>query len=418
MIMLKNKENPLRVELAAPAGDWPSLYSAIEAGADAVYFGVKELNMRHAAPNFDILEIRKVMALLHKNNKRGYLTLNTIVYEWELNKLKKILKEAKTSGVDAVIAWDMAVLQAAVEQGISVHLSTQASVSNFSAVKFYASLGVKRIVLARECRLSDIEDIIRKIKTSSLDCQIEAFIHGAVCVSLSGRCLFSHHFFGKSANRGECFQPCRRQYIIKDAEQGKEYILGENYVLSAKDLCTIEIIDKLIKAGISAFKIEGRMRPAEYTKVVTSVYREAIDAAYDKKLNNKLKSSLRERLDKIYNRGFDTGFYLGQPDDTMSRAGSAVYEKIFLGSVAKFYEKIKVAEIVIRNNSISKGDEILIYGKNTSAVFTKAGEMQIEHRPVEVAQKGDSVGIKLPFAVKPKDKIFLWKNKNNPKILV
>lgn len=409
--MLKNKEILSKVELAAPAGDWPSLYSAIEAGADAVYFGVQELNMRHAAPNFDILEIKKVLSLLHKNNKKGYLTLNTIIYNKELNKLKKILKEAKKSGVDAIIGWDMAVGQAAAELGIPVHLSTQASVSNFSAVKFYSSLGIKRIVLARECRLSDIEDIIKKIKTSSLDCQIEVFIHGAVCVSLSGRCLFSQHFFGKSANRGECFQPCRRQYLIKDIEQGKEYILGKDYVLSAKDLCTVEIIDKLIKAGISAFKIEGRMRSPEYTKIVTSVYREAIDAFYDKKLTDKLKSSLRERLDKIYNRGFDTGFYLGQPDDTMSRAGSAVYEKIFLGSVAKFYEKIKVAEIVIRNNGISKGDEVLIYGKNTPAIFTKVEEMQIEHQPVEFAQKGDSVGIKLPFAVRPKDKIFLWKNK-------
>ncbi|MFH0790158.1 MAG: peptidase U32 family protein [Candidatus Omnitrophota bacterium] len=409
--MPKTKKIPLKVELAAPAGDWPCLYSAIEAGADAVYFGVKELNMRHAAPNFDILEIKKVMALLHKNNKRGYLTLNTIVYERELNKLRRILKEAKTSGVDAVIAWDMAVLQAAIEQGIPVHLSTQASVSNFSAVKFYASLGVKRIVLARECRLSDIEDIIRKIKTSSLDCQIEAFIHGAVCVSLSGRCLFSHHFFGKSANRGECFQPCRRQYLIKDAEQGKEYILGENYVLSAKDLCTIEIIDKLIKAGISAFKIEGRMRPAEYTKVVTSVYREAIDAFYNKRLTNRLKISLRERLDKIYNRGFDSGFYLGPPGDSMGKIGTAGYEKVFLGSVVNFYAKIKVAEILIRNNSVSKGDEVLVYGKNTPVFFAKVKEMQIEHRPVELAQRGDSVGIKLPFAVKPKDKVFLWKNK-------
>ncbi|MFH1442096.1 MAG: U32 family peptidase [Candidatus Omnitrophota bacterium] len=409
--MLDIKKIPSKVELAAPAGDWPSLYSAIEAGADAVYFGVQELNMRHAASNFDILEIKKVLLLLHKNNKKGYLALNTIVYDTELNKLKKILKEAKKSGVDAVIAWDMAVLQAAAELGIPVHLSTQASVSNFSAVKFYSSLGIKRIVLARECRLSDIEDIIKKIKISSLDCQIEVFIHGAVCVSLSGRCLFSHHLFGKSANRGECFQLCRRQYLIKDVDQGKEYILGKDYVLSAKDICTVEIIDKLIKAGISVFKIEGRMRPAEYTKIVTSVYREAIDAFYNKKLTNRLKISLRKKLDRIYNRGFDTGFYLGDPDGSMSQIGSSEYEKVFLGSVVKFYEKIKVAEIVIRNNSVSKGDEILVYGKNTPALFAKVGEMQIKHKPVETAQRGESVGIKLPFAVRPKDKIFLWKNK-------
>jgi putative protease len=244
-------------ELISPAGDWPSLRSAIDSGADAVYFGVKELNMRRSADNFDQLEIAKVMSLLHKSGKKGYLTLNTIVYDKEINKIRKILRRAKDSGVDAVIAWDMGVLEIARESGIPVHLSTQASVSNYLSVKSFSALGVKRIVLARECSLEVIKDIAARIKKQALDCQLETFIHGAMCLSLSGRCLLSQHFFKKSANRGECLQPCRREYLIKDAARGDEYIIGSDYVLSAKDLCTIDFLDKLIEAGVMLSRSKG-----------------------------------------------------------------------------------------------------------------------------------------------------------------
>lgn len=350
-------------ELVSPAGDWPSLRSAIAAGADAVYFGIKELNMRRAAENFDKLEIGKIISLLHQNGKKGYLTLNTIVYDREIAKIKKILRQAKDCGVDAVIAWDMGVLELANESGIPVHLSTQASVSNFASVKLFSSLGIKRIVLARECPLADIKDMVAKIKKQGLDCQIEVFIHGAMCVSISGRCLLSQHFFGKSANRGECFQPCRREYLIKDTARGDEYILGKDYVLSAKDLCTVDFIDQLIEAGISAFKIEGRMRSPEYTQVVTAVYRQAIDAFFEGKLNAPLKKSLRKRLETVFNRGFGTGFYLGQPRDTGSPRGSHGYEKVFLGEVTNFYRRINVAEVLLRSPGVCVDDEILILEK-------------------------------------------------------
>jgi len=398
-------------ELISPAGDWPSLQSAVDAGADAVYFGIKDHNMRRAAENFDSLELGKVMSLLHKNGRKGYLTLNTIVYDKEISRIRKILLMAQKAGVDAVIAWDMGVLQLAKEYGIPVHLSTQASVSNFLSVKFYADLGVKRIVLARECSLADIKNIVSQIKKHKLDCRIEVFIHGAMCVSISGRCFLSQHFFKRSANRGECLQPCRREYLIKDAAREDEYILGKDYVLSAKDLCTVDFIDQLIKSGVAALKIEGRMRSPEYTQVVTSVYRRAIDVFFKGKLNVTLKKSLRKELETVFNRGFETGFYLGSPRDIGSPVGSHGREKVFLGEVTNFYQRIGVAEVLLRSGRIQVGDEILIFGKTTAACFSKVSELQIEHQDVKIASKGALVGIKLPVPVKPHDKVFLWRKK-------
>jgi U32 family peptidase len=398
-------------ELISPAGDWPSLLSAIDAGADAVYFGIKDFNMRRSAENFDKLEIRKVISLLHKSNRKGYLALNTIVYDKETGKIRKILRLAKDCGVDAVIAWDMGVVELARQFDIPVHLSTQASVSNFISLKLFSELGVKRIVLARECSLVDIKALVAKIRKEKLDCQVEAFIHGAMCLSLSGRCLLSQHFFNKSANRGECFQPCRREYLIKDAALGKEYVLGRDYVLSAKDLCTIDFIDKLIEAGISAFKIEGRMRSPEYVQVVTGVYRKAIDAYFKHKLNPMLKKALGKKLAAVFSRGFETGFYLGSPQEAGSPRGAHGYEKIFLGEVTNFYNRISVAEVLLTSAGVSLNDELLIFGKSTAAFFARVNELQIKHLPVKNAGKGDLVGIKLSSPAKPKDKVFLWRKK-------
>jgi U32 family peptidase len=401
----------LKPELVSPAGDWPSLRSAIDAGADAVYFGVKELNLRVGAKNFDILEIKKVMALLHDHGKKGYLTLNTIVYDKELPRVKKILLQAKACKVDAVMAWDLGVVQLAKELDVPVHLSTQASVSNFQSVKFFSSLGIKRIVLARECSISDIKEIVTQIKKEKIDCQIEAFIHGALCVSISGRCFFSQHLFGKSANRGECYHPCRREYIIKDVVLGNEYVLGKDYVLSAKDLCTIDFIDKLIEAGISAFKIEGRMRPPEYTSVVTFAYRKAIDSYFKGGYNAALKKKLRQKLETVFTRGFETGFYLGTPRDIGSSAGVHGHEKIFLGQVTNFYHRIGVVEVLLQSAGVAVADEILIFGKSTAAFFTKVSELQIKHKMVKKAPKGALVGIKVNSPAKPNDKVFLWRKK-------
>lgn len=400
-------------ELVCPAGDWPSLITAIENGADSVYFGIKEINMRHSAPNFDILEIKKIMDLLRRKDKKGYLALNVTVMNRELAKVEKILQAAKSARVDAVILWDMAVFSLAKELGLPIHLSTQASISNIKALEFFSGLGVRRIVLARECTLSDINEMVEYIKKGNIPCEIEAFIHGAMCVSISGRCFLSQYSFGKSANKGECLQPCRRQFFITDKEKEINYILGEDYILSPKDLCTIDFIGDLINTGIKAFKIEGRVRSPEYIKVVVSVYRKAIDSFFEGELSNSLKESLKEQLGTVYNRGFSNGFYFGQPQDAFSKQLEHNHEKVFLGEVKKFYKKISVAEILIRNESLIKGDSIIFIGKNTPVCFATAEELQKNHIFVDKAEKGEFIGLKLPFTVKPNDKVFLWRKKQD-----
>ena len=402
-----------RVELVAPAGSWAGLQTAIKYGADSVYFGVRDLNMRHSAENFDLLELDKIMKLLHKNNRKGYLTLNTIVYNNELSKVRNILKKAKKAGVDAVILWDMGALKIAKELRLKVHLSTQASVSNFSAVKFYASLGVKRIVLARECSFEAIKDIIKSIRKEKINCEIETFIHGAMCVSLSGRCFLSSYAFKKSANRGKCIQPCRREYLITDLEEkGNKYVLGKDYILSPKDLCTIDFIDALIEAGVDSFKIEGRMRNPEYVKEVTSVYRTAIDEFSKDNLTPRLKKELKHKLSSVYNKGFTSGFFWGEPDDTGAGPVDSKHEKIFLGEVVNFYNKNNVAAIHIRNQGVKIGDSIAIYGKSTPLSIAEVKEMQIAGKAVAFTEKGKQVGIKLPFKVRRNDKVFFYKQKD------
>ena len=399
-------------ELVAPAGDWPSLIAAVENGADSVFFGVKGLNMRNLASNFDLLEIKKVISFLHAHNKKGYLTLNVVIKNNDISKVKKILAEAKKAKVDAVILWDMAVLSLAKKMGLRIHLSTQASVSNIEAIKFYAKLGVKRIVLARECTLFDIKKIIKEIKKEKISCEIEAFIHGAMCVSISGRCFMSEFTFDKSANRGECLQPCRREFYIKDVDNESEYILGKDYVLSPKDLCSIDFIDDLIKSEIHAFKIEGRMRSPEYIAVTSNVYRRAIEGYFKKNLKASLKKELKEELREVYNRGFSSGFYFGAPGSKdMSKGLGHTYEKVYVGEVKKFYKNLSVADIRVRTGGFKKGETLLFLGATTPAYRCKVLEMQTDHNPIEEAKKGEAVGVKLPFVVRPKDKVFLWKKK-------
>ncbi len=405
------KKNINKPELLAPAGNMSSLLSAIEAGADAVYFGIKNLNMRHEASNFDILEIKKVMNKLHDSGLKGYLALNVLVYDNELFKVKRIIKEAKKAKVDGIICWDAAVINLAKEAGLNINISTQASVSNFEAVKFYNSLGVEKIILARECSLKIIKDIVKKIEKHKLNCRIETFIHGAMCVSISGRCFLSQSTFGKSANRGKCLQPCRREYTIIDKDKEAEYIIGEDYIISARDLCSIEFIDKLIETGISTFKIEGRMRQPEYVKEVTAAYRESIDAYFNKKLTLKLKRALKKRLEGVYHRSFSKGFYFKKPPS----GGGLVereYDKIYLGDVRKYFNKIGVAEIIIRVGALNIGDKVLISGPKTPASFFKVSEIEVNYKRVKKAGKGQIVGLKVSSRVRPEDKLFIWKKKS------
>ena len=395
-------------ELVCPAGDWASLNAVMESGADSVYFGVKGLNMRHYARNFDPLELKKVMMALRERHIKGYLALNSIVMDRELPKVKRVLALARDAGVDAVILWDMAVLAAARDLGLNIHLSTQASVSNFSALREYARLGVTRVVLARECTLADIREIARERREAGVLCELECFVHGAMCVSLSGRCFLSYFSSGQSANTGRCIQPCRHEYLIKDLSDDGEYILGQDYILSPRDLCTIGFLDELLSAGIDAFKIEGRIRAAEYFRVVTACYREGIDAFAHGGLTEERKQGLQVRLRQVYNRGFSPGFYFGHPQDEVSRGLGHTRKKVFVGEVRHYYKRIGVAEIAVVHDAIRVGDPLLFIGHSTPALSSTIQEMQIEHQPLDQASKGQIVGVKLPFAVKPKDKVFLW----------
>ncbi|MDD5614009.1 MAG: U32 family peptidase [Candidatus Omnitrophica bacterium] len=400
-----------RPELVSPAGDWPSLVTAVDSGADGVYFGVRGFNMRERASNFQAKELKQVMDFLHNKGKKGYLALNITVMNDELKCVESILHKAKNSSVDGVILWDTAVLALAKKLGLKIHLSTQASVSNIEAVKFYNRLGVKRVILARECSISEIKKIKSCIKKEKIDCQIEVFIHGAMCLSISGRCFLSEYSHAESANRGRCLQPCRREYLIKERQGDLEYVLGEDYILSPKDLCTIDFLDFLITAGIDAFKIEGRMRSPEYIKTVTAVYREAIDAFYENRLDGPLKNSLKKRLKCVYNRGFSDGFYFKSPDQDKSRRLEHLYEKIYLGKVSKFYAKIEVAEVLVQAALLHKGDRLLFIGNKTPAQFAVASEIQKNHEFVQKARQGEVAGIKIPFKVRVNDKVYIWRKR-------
>lgn len=397
-----------QVELVSGAGDWPCLHAAVEAGCDSLYFGLKKFNLRANASNFDLLELKKIVAFLHKNKKKAYLALNTIIYNDELRELERYLKEAKRAGVDAVILWDMAVFRVAARVGLKIHLSTQASIANFLSLKEYAQAGARRVVLARECNLIQIKAIAKQIKKEKVPCSLEVFIHGAMCVSVSGRCLLSNFSFHKSANRGECLQVCRREFKISETQDNQDYILGQDYILSPKDLCVLGFIDQLILSGVEAFKIEGRRRSPEYVGQVTKVYRRAIDAFYQKKLDRAYKQELENQLKDVYNRGFSGGFYFGPPQDWQSHSLENRYQKIYLGEVVRFYKKISVAEIEVKNKSLVLGQELLFIGKSSGVNFSKVNQIQINNQFIDFVPAGKKCGVKLNFAVKPADKVFIW----------
>lgn len=399
-----------KVELLAPVAGWPALRAAVESGADSVYFGINQLNMRANAKNFSLSELKKVVEYCHEKKVKAYLTVNTIIYEDELTKIRQILKKAKSAKIDAVILWDLAVLEEAKNLKLNIHLSTQASVSNSASANFYKKQGVSRIILARECSLKQIKEISKNSKV-----EIETFVHGAMCVSISGRCFLSQEVFGRSANRGDCLQPCRREYIIKDVDEGYKLKLGKDYVMSPKDLCALPFIDKLINSGITAFKIEGRNRSPEYVKVVTSVYRNAIDDYYNKKLTKERIKSYIEKLKKVYNREFSSGFFLGLPtakDFTKSYGSKATTRKKYVGFVKNFYKKVNVAEIKLEAGDIKTGDNILVIGNKTGVVEEKIVSMQIEKKEVKKAKKGSRVGIKTKNSMRENDKVYVIKSAN------
>jgi len=406
---------PQTVELIAPAGDMTSLVTALKAGADAVYFGADGYNMRAGSGNFRESDFPAVMALCTEYNAKAYLALNTIVYDGELKRMIQTVAAAKAAGIDAVICSDMAVVEACRNAEMPFHISTQASVSNYSAVQFYAALGARMIVLARELTIEQVRHITSKIKSDGLDVRIECFVHGAMCVAVSGRCFMSQEVFGRSANRGQCVQPCRRQYIITDPEEHEELELGTDYVMSPQDLCAIEFLDVLMDAGISAFKIEGRSRSPEYVHTTTTAYRRALDICTNHRSDSEFRSrysamtiSLKEELAQVYNRGFSAGFYFGKPLDAWTREyGSLAQEKkTYIGDIIKYYPKAGVAELHIRARGLKRGNKLSILGPKTGVLTVMADTFFTNDLPDMDAVKGDNVTIKCA-TVRKNDKVYL-----------
>lgn len=398
-----------KFELLAPAGDFSMLSAAVNAGADAVYFGLKEFSMRQNAGNFTIKDLNQIEQICNKRKGilsegnhgcprvKKYLTLNTIIYNSELEKIEEIIKQIKNK-IDAVICWDASVIELCRKHKIPFFISTQASVANTEAAKFYKKLGAKRIILARELNLKQIKEISKII-------DVECFIHGAMCVAISGRCFTSQFLFNKSANRGECLHPCRRSYLVKD-EEGNELKIENSRILSAKDLCTLPFIEKMKQAGIKAFKIEGRNRDARYVDAVVRVYRKALD----KKLTKEEIVSGTKELEKIYNKGYSSGFYIKMPtaDDFSQLEHNASNEKKhFIGKITHYFPRSQVAAIRLVDE-LKIGDEIVVIGNTTGLVSAKVDSIEIKNMPIKKAEKNQEVGIKLP-KVRKNDEVYLIK---------
>jgi len=401
-------------ELMAPAGDWTMLRTAVNAGANVVYFGVDKLNMRAKAKTVTLKNLPGIVVFCKENNVKSYLTINTIVFEEEIPELEELIIAAKNAGVDKIICWDLSVAELCSQHDYPFCISTQGSVSNSLAASVYKKLGAVRIVLARECSL---EEII-KIRLNT-DLEIETFIHGAMCIAVSGRCFMSHHMFGQSANRGECVQPCRREFTVYDSASGKSLIIGEDYVMSPNDLCTIEFIDKLIEAGIDSFKIEGRKRSPEYVAKTVSVYRRAIDLYFSQrdefpqgKLTDDIKKEMLGELKQVYNRGFSSGFYFDMPssEDYANIHGSkATKRKEYLGKVLNYFQKVKIAHVLIESGSVKENNELLIIGETTGVVQVKLKGIMRNDLLSDEAGRGDEITFVVNDLVRPRDKVYLVK---------
>lgn len=391
-------------ELLAPAGNWTMLRTAVNSGADAVYFGIDKLNMRAKAKNFTVESLPDIAKYCRENGVDSHLTVNSIVFEENLSDLDEVISSAKRSGIDLIICWDMSVIQKCLEYDMPFCISTQASISNSASAKMYKNMGAKRIVLARECTLEKIKEIKK-----NTGIEIETFVHGAMCVAVSGRCFMSHHIFNKSANTGECIQPCRREYEIYDPESDRSLLIGEDYVMSPKDLCTIEFIDQLIEAGIDSFKIEGRKRSPEYISKVVSTYRKAIDLYFEDKLTDEVKKEMLKELNKVYNRGFSSGFYFGEPsgDDYAVKYGSsATTRKMYIGKVINYFKKSNIVHVRLEAGNLSVEEEIYIIGETTGVVENKIKGMVKEEIDITKGEKGDDITFKCEDIVRKGDQVY------------
>ena len=402
-------------ELLAPAGCYPSLAAGIAAGADAVYFGLAQLNMRaRSRRSFQMGDLPEIMDRCRAGGVKACLTLNTLLYDHDLKMVYKLLESAAENKVDAVIASDMACIMRAREMGLEVHLSTQLSVSNFESFKFYTQF-CDRIVLARELNLSMIQKLYEQIVEADLrgpsgrPAEIEAFAHGALCIAVSGRCGMSQYTDNASANRGACIQNCRKEYDVVDKETGKKLTIDNNFVMSPNDISTIEFLDELLQSGIKVLKIEGRGRAPEYVHTVITAYRKAIDAVHSGTYSPEFVKELLVDLESVYNRGLSDGYYLGREQGWSGHYGSkATKQKIQVGRVSHFYNKLGVAEIT-SSGKVSVGDDFVIIGETTGVVDGKVEEIHLDEGRVETANPKDVFSIRVPKKVRRNDKVYLMK---------
>lgn len=400
----------------APVGSYESLSAALQGGADSVYFGVEGLNMRaRSSANFTLNDLRNIVGICEEKGVKTYLTVNTIIYNNELQKMHEVIDCAKEAGVSAIIASDLAAILYAHSRGVEIHISTQCNITNYETVRFYAQYA-DVMVLAREMDMNQVADIYRRIQEEQLRgpkgelIRIEMFAHGALCMAVSGKCYLSLHEKNASANRGACFQICRRAYTVKDREGEVELDIENEYIMSPKDLCTIGFLNKMIDAGVRVFKLEGRARPAEYVLTVCRCYDEALKAILDRTYSAEKIEIWKQRLATVFNRGFWDGYYLGQRLGEWSEVygSKATRKKIALGKVTNYFSNLQVGEFKLESFDLSVGDEVLIVGETTGVIEMRVPEIRVDLQPVEKVKKGILFSMPVPEKVRRGDKIYKW----------
>lgn len=403
-----------KMELMAPAGSYEALMAAVKGGADSVYFGVEQLNMRtKSTHNFTLDDLPEIARICKENGLKSYLTLNTIVYDHDISLMKKIVDSAKESGITAVIASDHAVMNYGKKIGIPIHISTQANITNIDTVEFYSAYA-DVMVMARELSLLQVESINKEIVRRNVTgpsgklVRTEVFGHGALCMAVSGKCYLSLHSNFSSANRGACVQNCRKSYIVTDKEDGVEFEVDNEYIMSASDLCTIDFLDKVIASGVAVLKIEGRGRSADYVYTTTKCYREAIDSYYEGTFTQEKIEDWKERLSTVFNRGFWDGYYLGrQMGEWSDNPGSkATKRKVYIGKGMKYYETAGIGEFFLEAQNVKIGDELLITGPTTGVVETILTQMRVDDEPAEMAKRGVTITFPVSEKIRPSDKLY------------
>lgn len=402
------------IELMSPAGSYEALMAAIKAGCNSVYFGIEQLNMRaRSSNNFTLEDLKKIAQIGKENQVKTYLTLNTILYDHDITLMKSIVDAAKENGISAIIAADHAAMNYAKKVGMEIHISTQANVSNIDTVEFYANFA-DVIVLARELSLMQVAEISREIKRRNIVgpsgklVELEIFAHGALCMAVSGKCYLSLHSNFASANRGACVQNCRRSYIVQDKEDGIEFEVDNEFIMSAQDLCTIDFIDKILDAGVNVLKIEGRGRAVDYVYVVTKCYNEAINAYLEGTYTQEKINGWKDELATVFNRGFWDGYYLGRKMGEWSNenGSKSSKRKIYLAKAMKHFDQVGVGEFKCESHSLRLGEEIMISGPTTGYLQMKIDELRVDGLPVNKVVKGDLFSIKTPEKVRPSDKLY------------